>query len=225
MTIISNKRTAKARKIIAAALTQLEQHGFQATSLEQIAAQAGVGKSTLYEYFKNKEELFTAAIEEASDQWFAVIDQICSETDKPIERLERVAAVILGFEGCGRTNDQRLFIEILMQTIMVGGVFYQRGDFIHRLHQRVIRIVTNILLEGVSQGYLRPEIACHAETLAINFLAYLDGMKYFALVAVQYIDVRAQIRFFMDHLTPSLLKNERTPDTLSGGSKNEKLAN
>lgn len=221
----SKKRSAKAKKIVNAALTMFERHGFQATSLEQIAAQAGMGKSTLYDYFKNKEELFIASIEEASDQWFEVIEQISSRSAKPIERLELVAETILGFAECNKPNDQRLFIEILMQTIMAGGVFYKRSDIIRTLHKRVIRLVTNILLEGVSRGHLRPEIACQAEKLAINFLAYIDGMKYYALVASDFIDIRAQIRFFMDHLTPLLVKGKANLNIITGGSKNDKMAN
>lgn len=221
---VSKKRSAKARKIVTAALAQFERHGFQATSLEQIAAQAGMGKSTLYDYFRNKEEIFMAAIEEASDQWFGIMEQISSETDDPMERLKRVAETVLGFIEREGASDHRLFIEILMQTIMKGGIFYKRSDIIRLLHQRVIRLVTNILLEGVSQGHLRPEIACHAEKLAINFLAFLDGMKYFALVAAEYIDIRAQIDFFMNHLTPLLLKDHDHPISIPCGSQNDQMA-
>jgi AcrR family transcriptional regulator len=221
----SKKRSAKAKKIIAAALTVFERNGFQATSLEQIAAQAGMGKSTLYDYFKSKEELFIASIEEASDQWFGIIEQISSRSSKPIERLELVAESVLGFAESEKINDQRLFIEILMQTIMAGGVFYQRGDIIRMLHKRIIRLITDILLEGVSHGHLRPEIASQAEKFAINFLGYLDGMKYYALVASDYIDVRAQIRLFMEHLSPLLVKGKANLNIITGGSKNDKMAN
>lgn len=225
MPSISTKRSVKARKIIAAALAQFEQHGFQATSLEQIAAHAGMGKSTLYDYFKNKEELFIAAIQEASGQWLAGVEEICSETDEPIERLHRLAECMLGFAECCSNNNQRLFIEILMQTIMVGGVFYKRGELIRDFHQRYIKLITNILLEGVSRGQLKPEIACHAEKLAINFLVFMDGMKYYALVATDHFDVRAQIQFFMDHLTPVIIRCDGNTDIISGGSENDTTSN
>ena len=134
MRITSKKRSAKARKIVDAALVQFERHGFQATSLEQIAAEADMGKSTLYDYFKSKEELFTAAIEAASDQWISAIERIIAENDDPLERLEHFTETILGFaddnHACRHVNDQRLFIEIFMQTVMAGGVFYQRRNII-----------------------------------------------------------------------------------------------
>lgn len=225
MPTISNRRSAKAHKIVTAALALFEQHGFQATSLEQIAAHAGMGKSTLYDYFKNKEELFIAAIQEASSQWLSDAEAICLETDEPIERLQRVADNILGIAKAENNGHQRLFIEILMQTIMVGGVFYKRGELIRNFHQRYIKLVTKILLEGVSSGKLKPEIACHVEKLAINFLVFMDGMKYFALVASNYFDVRAQIHFFMDHLTPLLIQGGKAASNISGGSENDTMEN
>lgn len=39
-------------------------HGYAAASMDQIAVTAGVSKPTLYNYFKNKEGLFTALIEQ-----------------------------------------------------------------------------------------------------------------------------------------------------------------
>jgi AcrR family transcriptional regulator len=225
MPAISEKRSAKAHKILAAALALFEQHGFQAASLEQIASHAGMGKSTLYDYFKNKEELFIAAIQEASNQWLSDAEAVCSKTDEPIERLHSVADIMLGFAEAENNGHQRLFIEILMQTIMVGGVFYKRGELIRDFHQRYIKLVTNILLEGVSSGKLKPEIACHVEKLAINFLVFMDGMKYFALVASDQFDVHAQIHFFMDHLTPLLIQGGNAASNISGGSENDSMEN
>jgi AcrR family transcriptional regulator len=222
---VSKKRSVKARKIVSAALALFKRHGFQATSLEQIADQAGMGKSTLYDYFKNKEELFVAAIQEANAQWFNEAESVFLETDEPIERLHRVANNILGFAEASNNGEQRLFIEILMQTIMVGGVFFKKDELIRDFHQRYIKLVMNILLEGVSSGKLKPEIACHAEKLAINFLVFMDGMKYFALVASSHFDVRAQIHFFMDHLTGVLIQDREVASTISDGNKNDTLEN
>ena len=44
----------------------LRERGFAATELDDIAAQAGVSKGTLYLYFPSKEELFKAVIRERS---------------------------------------------------------------------------------------------------------------------------------------------------------------
>lgn len=59
------RKEARPREIVDAALTVFGERGFAAARLEDVAAQAGVSKGTLYLYFPNKEELFKAVVREA----------------------------------------------------------------------------------------------------------------------------------------------------------------
>lgn len=54
---------AKRAAIVAAASRAFFEHGFAATSIEQVAADAGVSKVTIYNRFGDKRSLFTAAVE------------------------------------------------------------------------------------------------------------------------------------------------------------------
>ncbi len=54
----------KRSDIIQVALILFGEHGFDGTSMEMIAQQAGYSKAALYQYFKNKNELFSAAMKE-----------------------------------------------------------------------------------------------------------------------------------------------------------------
>ncbi len=61
------QRRSEARpgEILAAASRLFVERGYAATRMEEIAAAAGVTKGTLYLYFKSKEELFRAMVEES----------------------------------------------------------------------------------------------------------------------------------------------------------------
>jgi len=59
---------AKQRQILAGACRVFLEQGFDAASMGAIAREAGVSKGTLYVYFKSKEELFEAIVEEQRDQ-------------------------------------------------------------------------------------------------------------------------------------------------------------
>src|SRR5574338_1085014 len=50
-------------QILEAALRAWTKHGFDATTVEDLAREAGVAKGTIYLYFATKEELFAAAVE------------------------------------------------------------------------------------------------------------------------------------------------------------------
>lgn len=58
------KSTQKRHAILAAAQRLFLLSGFEGTSVEQIAAEAGVSKLTVYSHFTDKEALFFAAVEE-----------------------------------------------------------------------------------------------------------------------------------------------------------------
>lgn len=54
------RKDARPQELLAAALDLFVDRGYAATRLDDVAAQAGVSKGTLYLYFTNKEELFKA---------------------------------------------------------------------------------------------------------------------------------------------------------------------
>ncbi len=204
MEYTTTKRADKARVIAQAALDQFTRRGFVSASLENIAAAAGIGKSTIYEYFRNKEELFVAAVQEAFERWLNDIREICAQTADPIERLERIADEFLECQEYPAQSIQRFNFEILMQTITEGGVFNTRKHFIREVHQKFIRAIADILLTGVSRGQLKPEIARDADKISITFLSFLDGMALTSLFAEDYIDISRQVAFFMQNLAPLL---------------------
>ncbi|MFZ6848757.1 TetR/AcrR family transcriptional regulator [Undibacterium sp. RuRC25W] len=52
----------KREAILQAAIEEFRQHGFEATSMDKIAATAAVSKRTVYNHFASKEELFSAIL-------------------------------------------------------------------------------------------------------------------------------------------------------------------
>ncbi|WP_028594946.1 TetR/AcrR family transcriptional regulator [Paenibacillus assamensis] len=75
-----------------AARTFMEQ-GYEAISLQQIAAICGVTKATIYYYYSNKAELFTAAIEYMLTIAHKATKSLLDSEEHLRERLERVAYV------------------------------------------------------------------------------------------------------------------------------------
>ena len=63
----SNK-LEKEQRILAAALRVFSSQGYSGAVLDRIAAEAGVSKPTLYQYFGNKEALFSAVLDDATGQ-------------------------------------------------------------------------------------------------------------------------------------------------------------
>jgi len=88
--IAEDTRAARRDQIIAAALACFARAGYHATTMADVAAQAGVSKGTPYLYFRSKEALFLALYEE----WNCGLD-------------ERLTAVVAGMPGAARSSPRR----------------------------------------------------------------------------------------------------------------------
>jgi AcrR family transcriptional regulator len=62
------KRPERRRALIAAAARAFGRGGFAVTSLEDVAAEAGVSRVLIYRHFESKTELYEAVLEDVSDQ-------------------------------------------------------------------------------------------------------------------------------------------------------------
>ena len=119
--IVDKKKKAKA--ISDAALKVFRKHGYYKTRMVDIAQTAGMGKGTLYEYFKDKADILRFAF----DQYFSVFSEGILEAMKakikPSEKIlslidfalqhaaewENHCAIYVDYFGAARTEDQKLF--------------------------------------------------------------------------------------------------------------------
>jgi len=70
--------------LLKTALSLFNKYGFHATGIDKVQAVSGVSKTTMYKYFKSKEELIQAVLEMRHEQfelWLAVrVNEISSES-------------------------------------------------------------------------------------------------------------------------------------------------
>lgn len=71
---MTTKSTIPQEKILAAAEVMFASKRFHEVLMEDIAIGAGVGKGTIYRYFKNKEELYAALLKDASTELMKLIE-------------------------------------------------------------------------------------------------------------------------------------------------------
>jgi TetR/AcrR family transcriptional regulator, mexJK operon transcriptional repressor len=76
MSVSERKRAAIAR----AALTLFASDGYERTSVDAIAAEAGVSKRTVYSHYGDKENLFLSVVRETYDAMMARIAEIVEKT-------------------------------------------------------------------------------------------------------------------------------------------------
>ncbi|WP_157200212.1 TetR/AcrR family transcriptional regulator [Methanogenium cariaci] len=67
------------RRIMEAALEEVNEHGLQALRMEDVAARVGISRATLYNYFSDKETLLKELLHEMQAEGKAVLEDICLE--------------------------------------------------------------------------------------------------------------------------------------------------
>ena len=86
----------KHEQILQGATRIFLKHGYAGTSMDRVAAEAGVSKQTIYSYFQDKEGLFTALIERITIRQLRVEYGPELFQGEPVDLLRRIAQGYLG---------------------------------------------------------------------------------------------------------------------------------
>jgi TetR/AcrR family transcriptional regulator, mexJK operon transcriptional repressor len=196
------KDLEKRAAILAAAKRLFPMSGFEGTSMDAIAAEAGVSKLTVYSHFNDKETLFVAAIRaRCADQ---VPDELFNVASGPVRgQLEAIARAFLGLI----TSPEAISLHRLLTasggtTPKLGQLFWEAGPL------RMRQSFEEFLSKEVEAGELEiPDIM----RAASQFFALLKGELHARLlcgctqsVSSQDIDehVRATVDLFLRACTP-----------------------
>lgn len=139
------------QSIIDAATRGFEKNGYEATSVSEIVAEAGVTKGGFYHYFSSKEDLLLLIHDEFMDYEHKIMDEIESSGLGPREALamviEEVSVSVERFRPQITVFfEQRRFLS----EEKFAQVRKRRGDF----ERRVVRIVE----QGIREGVFREDI-------------------------------------------------------------------
>ncbi|WP_051689435.1 TetR/AcrR family transcriptional regulator [Pelobacter seleniigenes] len=145
------RSTLKHRAILEAAATCIARHGYAATTIEAIAAEASVGKQTIYRWWSSKSALFVEVYTEIVSREALAI----SYTGRARNDLEAVlkALFTLYRQTCAGAILAGLIGDAVMdtaaRTALAEGLVTGRAD-----------IVTDIIRSGIARGELSavPEI-------------------------------------------------------------------
>jgi TetR/AcrR family transcriptional regulator, mexJK operon transcriptional repressor len=95
---LATRSSQKQQAIVDAAATHFLSAGYQGTSMDEIAATAGVSKQTIYKHFADKERLFEAcvlgALDRAGDPFRAEIAAMLAATDLSAGLLQLATAYL-----------------------------------------------------------------------------------------------------------------------------------
>ena len=145
----SSEDPEKRQAILERAIQTFADCGFRGTDVQVIADGAGVGKGTVYRYFRSKEDLFWAAT-------FEVMLRLEQHIFGAMENVEgavaKIRASAVAYARFFEANPP--FLEMFIQE---RAEFRGSGPESHReYHQKLVRRFENILQQGIESGELKP---------------------------------------------------------------------
>ncbi|MCO6188445.1 TetR/AcrR family transcriptional regulator [Rhizobium sp. L1K21] len=158
----------KKRAILAAARELFFAQGYDTTSMDEVAKQAGVSKATVYAHFDNKERLLLQLVGESVELMQIDHRDVTFETHEELSRVLRRLATQFNSIFLVRESAElhRLLIAQAHKFEAIGQAFYEAGPLFFE------REVSYVLRQGVEKKLL--EIG-NIRIAAAQFLALVVG--------------------------------------------------
>jgi AcrR family transcriptional regulator len=146
-------RTFDETAVLDAVAGEFRVHGFADTSTEQLCEAAGVRRSSLYNAFNSKDELFVRALE----RYVAVISErqtaiLADDALRGADRLRALVDVVIGEEQVAARRGHAAGC-MVVQSFMTPDL-RERDDRIARILDRDLRARTALLAEAIRAGQL-----------------------------------------------------------------------
>ncbi len=165
---MTNKKDHKRENIITAAGRVFGRHGFREARMENIAEEAGMGKSSLYYYFLSKEELFEAVVEREAEN---LKNEIILATRDIIDPYKRMKKYVIA--------RMKAFNESINLYTAVKTNYLDHLPFIDKVRKKYdkeeMKMVESILKDGVRNNRFK---LVNTELATIAIVTAIKGLEY-----------------------------------------------
>ncbi|HEX3791533.1 MAG TPA: TetR/AcrR family transcriptional regulator [Pseudonocardiaceae bacterium] len=98
------------QRVLAACVGIFSRRGYRGTSMNEIAAEVGLSKPTLYHYFRSKEDILVRLYEDVMEQSLSSAHQIMAAAEDPFEGLRQLIAYRVRYT-CENQAIHKVFFE------------------------------------------------------------------------------------------------------------------
>ncbi len=202
------RKEARPQELLAAALDLFVERGYAATRLDDVAAQAGVSKGTLYLYFTNKEDLFKAVVRENVLPVLDAAQEIINNYAGGSADLFR--EIMMGWwERIGSTKLSGITKLMMAES----GNFPEVAKFYYEeVITRGNAVILRVLERGVASGEFRPIDTSQAINVVVAPMIMLMMWKHsFGACGLKAISPDEYLKCFTDLLLHGLLDTAAAP--------------
>lgn len=165
-------RSPMRERILDAADQLLARYGYQKTTADDLAREAGIGRRTVYVHFTSKEEIFLASIDRVVERLLEDLKRTLYSGGSAEERLRRMLLARILF----RFDSVHAYHESLDDMFSV-----LRSAYLER-RERYLAMEADVFAQVVAEGQRSGELrAADAQATARTLLSATNGLLPYAL--------------------------------------------
>ena len=138
------ERQMRKDRILEGALSVFKTKGLEGATMDEIALGSGFGKATLYYYFKSKEDVFSAILEDGWKKIWDSIEPVFEKTDSPRKTFVNLLIKIAEY-----AKDRPGLFEFLFNAPKAVKLEYQPWK---EYQQRLYSLIQGLLEDGIKAG-------------------------------------------------------------------------
>lgn len=166
----------KKKRILEVAGEMFARFGIKKTTMDEIAREARMGKSTIYYYFKNKEEIFASVIHKDSQVFKRKLNEVVKNAKTPHDKISQYVQARMK-----HLKELTNFYTTLSDEYIEHYVFVEKTRKDFNIYETTT--IKNILKEGVSKKvFIVEDIDTSARMIIIaikglEFLLFTKNIK------------------------------------------------
>ena len=137
------------QQIIDAATKSFSLFGYKATSMDQVARLANVGKGTIYTFFKNKEELFSEIITSLIKEMKEAAEEVMDDNLSFYENASHALYQILDFR-----KKHQLTIKLIQEEKEMGT--REVLEVLQKIESVIVLYLQEIIQKAIDKGEIKP---------------------------------------------------------------------
>jgi AcrR family transcriptional regulator len=147
--LTDEEQQRRRKEIFDASVHLFLEKGFTETSMREIAKAAGVGKSTLYDYYKSKDEIMVSYFESEIKKITVRAEEIIEQDLTIAEKLRKIMQMHLGY----LVDSRQTFLKLSLEAQRLPADSQEQIQLHRHAYQDMLRA---LIEEGTRRGEFRP---------------------------------------------------------------------
>ncbi len=156
-------------KILQTALKVFGREGYRDSNLSLIAQECGISRPTIYQYFKDKEEIYYYAVKLVTGRMFAKYATLAwSSEDNYMDRIKKICSEIMD-TATAHEDELTSLVDVMLQMKKEGRDF---NEIVMRRTAKLTILFKRLLRIGINSGDI---IECDINKVANHILLLLES--------------------------------------------------